>query len=120
MKAKLPVIWIILFAAALATSIMTYRALLKTKTDLETERYKRMVAEESLEKAKAKCKSTELNLKQTQKQLWEIQDILKQEKQSFKKLQAEFNRMIKVKQQLEDKLNESLIPSGRQTPSGNH
>ena len=86
-----------------------------TQENLNRERYSRMVAEEELEKAKAKIGSLQIDLAKVQKKSESNQKILDETKSNNDDLQVQLEKAVKLQQDLEGKIKELNEISVNQT-----
>ncbi len=111
MKTRLPILWIVVVAACISIIVILNKALVKTRDQLDSERHKRFVAEEQLERSKTQMNKLGASLRQTEKRLEDIQENLQKEKSAFQKLKSEFNHVVEVKQELENNMQKALTPA---------
>ena len=107
-------IFLIILAVALLGSLsvvflMTEKTS-KINKSLEEERYSRMVAEESLQKNAAKLSTLEAQLKAANERMTKVQDSISQEKSVNTDLQKQYEDLVKVKADLEAKLQAAVAP----------
>ena len=88
--------------------------------DLNQERYSRMVAEESLEKANNRINSLEVELVRTQNKIKGIEGLIKETKDINEDLKNQLEKSSRINEELDKKIKElqqSPIPS-EAIPSG--
>lgn len=75
---------------------------------LDEERYSRMVAEEASQKSAAKVATLENQLKQADTKVQRFKDILEEEKTVNSDLKKQYDKLVRVKADLESKLRGAL------------
>jgi len=109
LKNKTLIILALLALGCLAVVFSTSQTMRRSKTELDQERYNRMLAEERLEQATIKIKSLESNVSASMNQLQSTKDALGQQRINTDSLKAELERMTKLKEALEQELKNSLV-----------
>ena len=99
---------VLVTVAAVAVSINSFERKNKLYKTLQEERYGRMVAEESLQKNSAKVATLENQLKTSEEKMAKVKQIVDQEKNVNSDLKGQYERLVKTKAALEDKLNSAL------------
>src|SRR3989338_14434 len=123
-KLKLPrnlsslIVYLIFAGICLSVVIASSQRFQKANQDLVRERYSRMTMEEQLDKAKNDIKQLETALINARNQVQNLQTIWEQEKLTYSNLKAEFDRTVKLKEDLEKKLMEAYAQQAQQPPEG--
>ena len=123
-KLKLPrnlsslIVYLIFAGICLSIVIASSQRFQKANQDLVRERYSRMTMEEQLDKAKNDIKQLETALINARNQVQNLQTIWEQEKLTYSNLKAEFDRTVKLKEDLEKKLMEAYAQQAQQPPEG--
>ena len=109
MKNKLLIVAAFLTLGCLVVVVMSSQKMSRIQRDLEQERYNRMVAEEKLERAMTKVKTSESDVTNVENQVQSLQTVLEQEKEASGKLKTELDKMNKLKDVLEQQLKDALV-----------
>ena len=107
-KDILLVVCALLTIAAVVVAVNSFERKNKLYKTLQEERYSRMVAEESLQKNAAKVATLENELKISEGKMAKIKQILDQEKTVNSDLKSQYERLAKIKADLEAKLKSTL------------
>lgn len=113
LKNKILLVVIVLMIGFLFMALSSNQAVGHIKRDLDQERYKRIVAEESLSKASSKVNSLETELSDTRDKIQSVQAILQEGKNETSDLKVQLERMTKAKEALEKKIEElknAMVP----------
>jgi len=102
-------IFAILTIACLGVAIVSSQKFGAAKEDLNEERYQRMVAEEKLEKAKGKSRVLETKTEQMQKDLDQLNALLKKDQGAIADLKMELEKTTRLGQILQNELKKALV-----------
>lgn len=106
MKAVSIIFAIVLTVASIGIAVNASKYSNEARTELEEERYLRMVAEEDLDKATTKVSSLTSKLDSLQTKLKNVERLLDQTKASNKDLKTRIDREAKLKKDLELRIQE--------------
>jgi len=111
MKNKALVLGVFLLFISLLIFVFSGKTVDKSKKELNQERYSRMVAEESLEKAMSKLRAIESEAANTKEKVQSTQVVLNEERAKISGLQSELEKMAVLNEKLQKQLNEALTAS---------
>ena len=106
LKSKILLVVIVLMVSFLLMALSSHQSIGHIKRDLDQERYKRMVAEENLNKASGKISTLETELSNTKDKIQSVQAILQEGKSETSDLKTQLERVTKAKEILEKKIEE--------------
>lgn len=106
LKNKILLVVIVLMVGFLLMTLSSNQTLGHMKRDLDQERYKRIVAEENLNKASVKISTLETELSTTRDKIQSIQAILQEGKNETSDLKGQLESVIKAKEALEKKIEQ--------------
>ncbi len=109
MKNNILIVAAVLAIGCLVMVVISGRTVNQTRKELERERYNRMVDEEKLEHVNAKMRSIEGETINAQNQTQSIHTVLEEEKNANDKLRKELEKMMKLKEVLEEQLKSALV-----------
>lgn len=95
---------VVVAAISVSTAVYYYQQAEQIRTEIEEERYTRMVTEEQLQEATSKVESLNAELKRTQSKIDVVEKINND-------LKARLNNAAKIKEDLEAKIKELLAIS---------
>jgi len=102
-------IFAVLTIACLGVAIVASQKFGTAKEGLNEERYQRMVAEEKLEKAKSKTRVLETKSEQMQKELDQLNALLKEDKGAIADLKMELEKTTRLSLILQKELKNALV-----------
>ena len=108
---KKDVVMVICILLSLGASIVTISMIEKERRiskSLEEERYSRMVAEESSQKSAAKLAVLEMQVRSADEKMAKLKDILDQAKGVNSDLKNQYDKLARVKTEIEAKLKSTL------------
>lgn len=94
----------------LLITIVSSQRFQRTRTDLNDERYRRMVAEEKLEQAMAKARSLEASSKKAQEEVDQLNLLLQRNEGAIADLKLELEKTERLNQVLQEQLKNALVP----------
>jgi len=109
LKDKILILTVILSIGCLAIAVIASQKVNRNQQDLVQERYKRMVAEESLQKAQTKVKILRNDIVNVQNQVQGLQTILEKEKTLSSDLRTELEKLDKLNEVLENEPKKALV-----------
>ena len=122
-KTKILIGVIVLMLGFLVMAVISNQTVGRVKQDLDQERFKRMTAEENLNKANMKIGALESELMSTQDKIQSVQTILRQGKSETTDLKTQLESMTKTKETLEKKIDElkttAMIAPTPESPAPN-
>ncbi len=109
-KNRILVLVVILTFGCVVMVILSGQKLAKNQSELDKERYTRIVAEEKLSQTLSKLSSLESELSKKQNQIENVQVILEKEKNSVFEIKGQMDKLMQVNRQLEETLK-TVVPS---------
>ncbi|MFH1359885.1 MAG: hypothetical protein ABIJ41_02475 [Candidatus Omnitrophota bacterium] len=110
MKDKILILTAVLSIGCLVFAVKASQTVQQNEQALSSERLKRFTAEEELQKSQTRIASFENELISVRNQVQGIQAILEKEKIASGNLRKEYEKVIKLKDILEDELKDALVP----------
>ncbi len=106
LKNKILVVVVVLMAGFCLMAFSSNQTVAHIKEELNQERYKRMVAEENLNKVTLRAGTLEADLNNAREKLQSIQTIIQEGKLQTLDLKTQLESVIKAKEVLEKKIEE--------------